>query len=299
MKAAWSWWALHAAAVAGAAFSLCVLIPYPHLWSHLPGAPQAYAFAMEHAGPLHILLGAAAALAYGRHALGWRPTLIFFGVSSALSLGMELLGTGTGWPFGAYAYTLGLGPKVLGRVPYSIPLSWFYLGFVSWLLARELVRRHLGRPSAVLEVALGTWLLLAWDLVLDPAMAHPDLPVRFWRWHERGAYIGMPLVNLVGWLVTGAAFMGVARAWIGGGADRAPADRRFLLALYGTNLAFGAVLCASLGLVAPIVLALVAGLLPALSLWWGADVDPQLSALPSAASSRGLSGLQAQEPSSR
>lgn len=253
----------HVLAVAGAAFGLTVLVPYPQLWQHLPGAGTAYALAMQHAGPLHIVLGALAMLGFGAHAIGVGRTAIFFLVSTTLSLAMELLGTGTGWPFGTYAYTQGLGSLVGGRVPWSIPLSWFYVGFTSYLLARLVLGRFREPPSAWATIALGTWFLVAWDLVLDPAMAHPELPVRFWVWHDRGSFLIMPLVNLVGWALCGALFMGISRLLWGGDVDPARIDRRYVFAMYVVNVFFGVVLCGSLGLWQPILMAAFAGLLPA------------------------------------
>jgi len=77
------------------------------------------------------------------------------------------------------------------------------------------------RNRTIASILLGTWLLTAWDLVLDPSMAAPQLQyVHFWIWHESGPYFGMPLRNLVGWLATGLAFIAVGRA---GG--RAPTTR--------------------------------------------------------------------------
>ena len=56
--------------------------------------------------------------------------------SVLISLTSELLGTSTGFPFGHYSYLSGLGYKIAGLVPFTIPLSWFYVGCVSYLLAR-------------------------------------------------------------------------------------------------------------------------------------------------------------------
>jgi len=59
-----------------------------------------------------------------------------YAASMFLSLGSELLGTSTGFPFGDYSYLSGLGYKITGLVPFTIPLSWFYMGFASYLIAR-------------------------------------------------------------------------------------------------------------------------------------------------------------------
>jgi len=264
----------HAGAVGFALIGLLVAIPNPQLWAGIPGASSIYAFGMQYAGALHIVLGAAALLAFGVAVLGWARTVAFFVASCALSLGMELLGTGTGWPFGAYEYTSGLGFKVLGRVPFSIPLSWFYMGLTSFLLAHTVIERLWPRAPAWAAVVLGTWLLTAWDLVLDPAMAHEQLAIRFWVWHETGPYMGMPLINFAGWALTGALFMGLSRAaWGGPPPDDMPVH--FPFAVYAINMIFAIALSASVALWLPIVLALAFGFLPTLLVWRRGDAPPR------------------------
>ena len=101
-----------------------------------------------------------------------------------------------------------------GRVPFTIPLSWFYwfyLGLSAYLLGSLGARARGLRPVAWWGVALGGWFLTVWDLVLDPALAHESLPVRFWGWHETGPYFGMPLHNVAGWTALGLLFMAVSR----------------------------------------------------------------------------------------
>lgn len=263
MKLAHWFLAAHAAAVVFSLAGLLVALPHPGLWANSAAATAVFSFGMRHAGPLYIVLGAAAMLAFGVAALGARNTVAFFTAALVISLGSELLGTRTGLPFGAYAYTSYLGPKILDRVPLAIPLSWFALGLTSYLLA-GLVLRRLGRPVGWAAVALGTWFLTVWDLVLDPAMAHESLPVKFWVWHRSGPYFGMPVQNLVGWAMTGAAFMAVSRALWGEDPDPERLSAPFLVAMYAINVAFAVALSASVGLWIPVVLAGVFGVAPAL-----------------------------------
>ena len=178
---------------------------------------------------------------------------MFFALACGLSLASELIGTGTGYPFGNYEYTSGLGYKILGRVPFSIPLSWFYMGLASLLLGGTLARWH-----PVWSVALGAYFLTVWDLVLDPAMAHPSLALNFWIWHQSGPYFGMPVQNFLGWTATGALFMGLSR-WLWGAAVP-PVAPRFPLAVYALNMVFAMVLSAAGGVWPPIGLALACGL---------------------------------------
>jgi len=185
----------HLAALAFGLAGLLIALPHPEWWAGDATAVRVFEFGMNHGGATHIILGAAAVFVFGWYVLGLRRTLIFFVVATTLSLGSELIGTGTGWPFGNYSYTSFLGAKILDRVPFTIPLSWFYMGLSSYLLGRVLAVKFCGR-HAWWPLALGVWLLTAWDLVLDPAMADPSLLVQFWTWDETGPYFGMPIQNL-------------------------------------------------------------------------------------------------------
>ena len=254
----------HLAALAFGLAGLLIALPNPQWWAGDPRALQVFDFGMAYGGATHILFGAAAMFAYAWVTIGKRRTLIFLAVSFLLSLTSELIGTGTGWPFGNYAYTDFLGYKVLGRVPFTIPLSWFYLGLAAYMLGTLLASRIGGRLT-FWALFFGVWLLTAWDLVLDPAMADPSLRVQFWTWHESGPYFGMPIQNLVGWSVTGLLYMGLSRLlWR---QDMSLAELGppswFPFAVYAANLFFAMVLSLGAGLWPPVALALVAGMLPA------------------------------------
>ena len=258
----------HLGALIFGLIGILVMLPHPDLWVGDPNAVKVFNWSMEHAGATHILLGAAAMLAFGIVAIGWRKTLTFFVVSTTISLASELFGTGTGWPFGNYEYTDFLGTKVLGRVPYTIPLSWFYVGFACYLLASFIVDRIGVQRISLWTIGVGAFLLTVWDLVLDPAMAHESLRIQFWIWDETGPYFGMPVKNFIGWTVTGIVFMAVSR-WLWR-ADLNPRtiSMRIPFAVYAVNLAFAMVLSAGVGLWLPILLSAVLGLIPAAMVFW-------------------------------
>lgn len=123
--------------------------------------------------------------------------LLAFVVIYVVSLGSELLGTAYGVPFGPYAYTSLLGPKWFELVPLLIPLSWFTMSWAVWVIARQ-------RTRGIVAVLIGTSLLLAWDLLLDPAMSRVT---SYWVWGEAGSYYGMPWSNLAGWAITGLVLL--------------------------------------------------------------------------------------------
>jgi putative membrane protein len=146
--------------------------------------------------------------------------LTFFAVY-AVSLASELLGTGYGIPFGPYAYTSLLGPKWFDLVPLLIPLSWFTVSWACWVIARRLSARL---PA----ILFGTALLIAWDLLLDPAMSKVT---SYWIWGEAGSYYGMPWTNLVGWGVTGLALFIILDKL----APRPAGSVGFALSVYAVN----------------------------------------------------------------
>jgi len=260
--------ALHLGALVFGLIGILIMLPNPGLWVNDPNAVKVFNWSMEHAGATHIILGAAAMFVYGVATIGWWKTSNFAVVSCALSLGFELFGTGTGWPFGNYAYTDFLGYKVLDRVPYTIPLSWFYMGFASYLLAAKLAARYWPDRGAWTTILAGTWLLTVWDLVLDPAMAHESLRIQFWVWDETGPYFGMPIKNFVGWSVTGLVFMLASRVIWREDVDARRHSMHVPLVVYAANVAFAMVLSAGVGLWLPILLAIMLGLVPATMAAW-------------------------------
>ena len=211
-----------AASVAGfASFGL-----NPQLLARFPSSAAFYAPAFVVFARGHIVI-AFAVLAYAlaaRVGPRWIPALV---VAVGLSLAAEWLGTATGVPFGEYRYTPLLGYRVAGLVPLLIPFSWFMMAFPSYVMARRLLRGRVARWAG------GAALLTAWDLTLDPAMS---ALTSYWVWEASGAYYGMPLVNLVGWLATGLLIMaGFDAVRAGPVADRIPP--RLMAVYYLTVLA--------------------------------------------------------------
>lgn len=261
---AWTFAVVHVLGLALAAFGILVAVPHPSVWANGAGSAAFFAYALTHTGAISLVFAALALTFYGAYAIGWRRTLIFAAVSCIVSAAAELTGTATGWPFGGYEYTGLLGYKLGGRVPFSVPLSWYFMGFAAYILGAALVQKRTGKSGTLAGIAVGAWLLTGWDLVLDPAMASPTLQyLRFWTWTEHGPYFGMPLRNLIGWYATGFAFIALARfLWRGDvSARRVPLALPY--AVYVANIVWAMALSASAGLWASALLALVFTLVPA------------------------------------
>ncbi len=223
---------------------LLIVLPNPQLIASLPTFGQTlFGWSMLGGGVVYIVLGAIAVALYAYRTLGLRAWLGFMVPAVGLSLSSELLGTSTGFPFGHYRYLSGLGYKVAGLVPFTIPLSWFYMGLVCYVVAIALLSRlqWANWVKAIGAIGLGAVFLTAWDFVLDPAMSQTPYP--FWEFQEIGEFFGMPYRNLAGWMGTGALFMTVAGwMWRFRSFSLTRAQLTLPLAVYLLNFAFGAII---------------------------------------------------------
>lgn len=223
---------------------------------------QVFSWGMQNGGASYMIFGAIAAFLYGNKTIGFKRTLAFCIPAIGISVSSELLGTSTGFPFGAYSYLSGLGYKIAGLVPFTIPLSWFYMGFSAFLIATTIMRFGTGWGYRIAAIALGALMLTSWDFVLDPAMSQTPYP--FWEWHQAGEFYGMPYQNFFGWFGTGALFMTVT-SLIWGKHDQAVLNRQQILIptiIYAGNFAFALILSFNAGFYVPALLGIVVGAFP-------------------------------------
>lgn len=262
----------HVVALVFGLAGLLLVLPNPAFIAALPGFGQSlFGFSMAGGGVVYILLGAVAIALFAYRVLGVRRSLSFMLPAIVLSLASELLGTSTGFPFGHYRYLSGLGYKIAGLVPFTIPLSWFYLGLSTYVLARAgLESRNVkGWLKEVGAVAVGALLLTAWDFVLDPAMSQTPYP--FWEFQDPGEFFGMPYRNLMGWLGTGVIFMAIAAGlWRGQLLKLTRSQLTVPLVVYLVNIAFGAMITVvqlDARYWIPTGISVLLGVLPAIALW--------------------------------
>lgn len=254
---------------------LVLVLPNGEFIANLPPIGQvAFRYSMAGGGVVYMLLGTGAVAWFAYQALGGKRWLTFMVPAVSLSLTSELLGTSTGFPFGEYRYLSGLGYKIADLVPFTIPLSWFYVGFCTYLIARVGLE-SLSLPTwlrSVGAISIGSLLLTFWDFVLDPAMSQTDVP--FWIWEQPGAFFGMPYQNFAGWFITGVVFMSVAHLFWGNeplGLSRG--DLTFPFAIYFSNILFGVVLSLAAGIWIPVVLGIIFAVIPCSLLYW---ITPQV-----------------------
>jgi putative membrane protein len=259
----------HIVSMAFGLAGLLLVLPHPEFVVNLPDFGKTFfAWSMAGGGVVYMVLGMAAVAVYAYRTLGVWHWLGFMVPAISLSLCSELLGTSTGFPFGHYRYLSGLGYKIAGLVPFTIPLSWFYLGFSAYIIARVglstlAIPQWLQNLGAI---AIGAVLLTSWDFVLDPAMSQTTMP--FWIWEQPGAFFGMPYENFAGWFGTGCVFMTVATLiWQVQPVKLPSQDLTLPFVMYLGNFGFATVMSMGAGIYPPIFLGLLTGILPLILLY--------------------------------
>ncbi len=227
-----------------------------------------FRWSMAGGAVVYMVLATISVAIYAYRSLGLQHWLGFMIPSIGLSLSSELLGTSTGFPFGHYHYLENLGYKIAGLVPFTIPLSWFYLGFSAYLLARVGLESRFKASwlTTTGAIALGSLLLTSWDFVLDPAMSQTSVP--FWAWDQPGAFFGMPYQNFAGWFGTGVVFMTVATLiWNLKPVKLADLNLNLPLIVYVGNFGFAMIMSIAGGIYIPVGLGIILGLGPAIILY--------------------------------
>lgn len=195
---------LHAALILFSTAALVTFLanPSPETQAWLAREPNAtvYRIAWKFSGPTYVVAGFLAVLAHALSRLGARPRVVgMFATVSLLALASELLGTYTGYPFGGYAYTEMLGHRILGLVPFPIPISWTCILYCSLAMCGRLLPARDDVATRLRWSVAGALILTAWDVAMDPAMVRTF----HWVWAVPGAFYGMPYTNWLGWLATG------------------------------------------------------------------------------------------------
>ena len=140
--------------------------------------------------------------------LGWRRAVGWLAWGFAVAFSAEYASTRVGIPFGLYHYTGATAGReiFISNVPFFDPLSFPFLAYASFCLARW----ALGRAEGWGTLALAGALMMLADVVIDP------LAVRGERWFlghifyyaEPGIYFGVPISNFVGWALVGSTIVG-------------------------------------------------------------------------------------------
>ena len=145
----------------------------------------------------------AAFVVLARRDLGLRRALGFAASTFGVAWTAEFLSTRVGVPFGLYHYT-GITRShelYLSNVPFFDTVSFVFLTYAAYCLARLVVGSAHGQPVAV---ATGVLMMLL-DVVIDPLAVRGDrwFLGRVFYYPEGGALFGVPLSNFAGWVLVG------------------------------------------------------------------------------------------------
>jgi uncharacterized membrane protein len=130
---------------------------------------------------------------------GWKRAFRFWIIASGVALVFELSSTRTGFPYGKYSYTgFTKGNELyVGNVPLFVPLSH---GVLMWAGRAIAVVGFRARSRAAIPWlgALGAVLV---DLAVDPVSLHGNqwFLGDMYRWATTKGYLGVPLLNFLGW----------------------------------------------------------------------------------------------------
>ncbi|MCU0648396.1 MAG: carotenoid biosynthesis protein [Gemmatimonadaceae bacterium] len=150
------------------------------------------------------------------HLLGRRATGVFVAVAVTIGWFAEQMGDTRGWFFGRYHYTDVLGPKI-GAVPFVIPLMWFALAYIGYVMANLIVRKAPTDEDSTageifMQSLLGAALITAYDLGADPYMVYV---VKAWIMVEKdGGWFGETVQGFVGWMTVAMAILLLFRAMV-------------------------------------------------------------------------------------
>ena len=132
-----------------------------------------------------------------------RRAAVGLGVLTLFAWGIELIGVNTGVPYGEFAYQTQLGPMLLGDIPVALPVFYFPILINAYLLGVLALGERAERLPVRYPTVVALVVLL--DLILDPGA----VALGFWAWDDPGSYYGVPVMNFLGWILSGSIAVGI------------------------------------------------------------------------------------------
>ena len=143
------------------------------------------------------------------HLLGGGAALRLVAIATSFGWLAEQLGSSYGWFFGSYTYTPVLGPA-LGDVPIVIPLMWFALTYIGYVIANLIVWQDpVDRPASLghdaIMALLGAMVVTCYDLGVDPYMVYV---LKAWIMAKTdGWWFGETVQGFAGWMLVSFAIL--------------------------------------------------------------------------------------------
>lgn len=159
------------------------------------------------------LTGILCLILHGTIRYGWKGTLAFVIIAYVVSTIFEDLSIHTGFPFGNYHYDIpvpdGSRPmRFIDQVPVVVGPIYIAVGYLSWTIGSLILNhadRHLDEKINIFLLPIvSAFVMVQFDLVQDPSTSTFQ---GFWIWEDGGGFVGVPLVNFLGWYFTCYLFM--------------------------------------------------------------------------------------------
>jgi len=150
---------------------------------------------------IEILSALVFALAHGARHLGLRSILVFAAMCLAIGGAMETIGLRTGFPFGHYEFLPLMGPQI-AQLPVLLGLAYIGMAYASWCVALLIVgisKEGISGGKLIGVPLVASVAMTAWDFAQDPVWS---TLLHAWRWRDSGPWLGVPLTNFGGWLLT-------------------------------------------------------------------------------------------------
>ena len=177
-----------------------------------------------------VLSAMAFALVHGVLQYRLRGILVFAGICLVVGNVSENLGVATGFPFGRYDFGAMMGPRLF-HVPVLLGLAYIGMAYVSWMVARIIVRAAplTHRRNSLLTLPLvASFVMVAWDLAMDPVWA---TVIHAWTWFDGGPWFGVPISNYLGWYGTNLVIYLIFAQYLWREPSRAEAPRNRIFEL--------------------------------------------------------------------
>jgi len=139
--------------------------------------------------------------------IGQQKTVRVLLVLGILTVVVEAVAVKTGLPYGKFSYSERMGYLLFDTVPPTIAF-----GYLPILLGSMAVAGKFKPEGRWRFTTLTAAINLLMDMVIDPAFVSNG----FWAWENQGFYYGVPLVNFLGWALTGFTYANIYYQIVGG-----------------------------------------------------------------------------------
>jgi len=126
-----------------------------------------------------VVTALAASIAALTPTLAWLNVFMAGGLAAAIGGMAHAISSVTGWPFGQWEFTAAAGPRLLGLIPWWLPMAWTVVELSSRGTARLILHKSRNHPQHGYRVILlATGLAILSTIVLQAFALHGG---RYWK----------------------------------------------------------------------------------------------------------------------